>query len=492
MTQKIKIPSLLNIARNARDAEIARRCINDGVAATCWWRDQKIYTPHRFGKSIGKVCDAWVEAFITGTNLKQSYHAPPGHGKSEHVGKGMGIRALALAPGKAILYVTSAKERAEEVSMAVRSACERLAECGAYPHLAPHPDGPWTTTTFRTIGGNVWTAIGANGTTGGINAHGIIMDDVTGDARTQASEASRQSLRRFVLEDVVTRLRHSGPIANMETRRGLNDITAFLQTVWGEQLVTHTWRCKARANEQDGRSEGEWLWPARFGTAFFQAMPHLVPGNATWEALFQQNPVTEGGSVIREDWCNFHYEGTPEEASKTCSHILIGVDPAAKTGERNDPSAFVVAGVRGSDLLILYVEAVKRSSPDSEQRLQDLVTHWAATSGKPTSLVIEDTSVGQGWIPNLRKRNLVVNAVQVAGRGDKVQRMNPHLALWAGGKILFPFSAPWRFAFVSEMTTVPEGEHDDQWDAISAVLWYIESTKSKMQKAQPFRLKGSF
>jgi len=490
--KKTRIPSLVQIARDVRDAEIAKRCISAGVSATCWWRDQKVYTAHRFAKSISKVCDKWVDAFVNGTSLLQSYHAPPGHGKSEHVGKGMGINAMARAPGKAILYVTATAERAEEVSMAVRSACERLSACGAFPHLAPHPDGPWTTTVFRTVGNNWWTGIGSGGSTGGINAHGIIIDDITGSAKRQASAAERETMQRFLLEDVLTRLRHSGPIANMETRRGLNDITAFLQKTWGDGIDTHVWRCKAKEGEQDGRQEGEWLWPERFHAGFFAAMPHLVPGSPIWESLYQQNPITEGGSVIYEDWCNNHYEGTPEEASRTCSHLLIGVDPAAKTGERNDPSAFVVAGVRGTDLLILYSEAIKRSSPDSEQRLQDLVEHWRAVSGKPVSLVIEDTSVGQGWIPNLKKRGLTVNAVQVAGRGDKVERMNPHLAKWAGGQILLPIFAAWRFAFVSEMTTVPEGEHDDQWDAISAVLWYIESTRSKMQKIQPFRLKGAF
>lgn len=90
-------------------------------------------------------------------------------------------------------------------------------------------------------------------------------------------------------------------------------------------------------------------------------------------------------------------------------------------------------------------------------------------------MAIEDTSVGQAWIPALRRRGLTVVAVSVAGRGDKVQRMHPYLARWASGEIKLPSSAPWVAAFVAQIVSVPDTDHDDLWDAMSVLLWYLAS-----------------
>jgi len=63
--------------------------------------------------------------------------------------------------------------------------------------------------------------------------------------------------------------------------------------------------------------------------------------------------------------------------------------------------------------------------------------------------------------------------VSVAGKGDKVARMTPHLVRWEGGMILLPESARWLASFVGELTTVPFAQHDDQWDMMSVGLAHI-------------------
>jgi hypothetical protein len=164
-------------------------------------------------------------------------------------------------------------------------------------------------------------------------------------------------------------------------------------------------------------------------------------------------------------------------AAQSCRGIVIAVDPAAKTSQHNDPTAIVVAGIRprggGSDVLILHVETKRREAPDTERRIEDLANYWRSTTRQPVTVIVEDTSVGQAWVPSLRRRGLTAIPISVAGRGDKVARMHPHLSRWASGEILLPSTAAWVAEYVGELVSVPDCEHDDQWDATSLLLGYL-------------------
>ena len=482
-------PDRAAVIRQEIDAERARRCVQAGTLATAWWRRQREAKPfivHRFAADLARQCDRWVDAFVAGRSLKLSLHAPPGHGKTEMVGRTMLIRAMALAPGQSLLYVTSVDTRAVSVSRAVRAACERLAACGAYPHLAPHPEGPWTDTEWRTVGGNYFTAIGARGqATGGVDANGIVFDDVTGSAATQKSEAKKTALWEFIEEDVLSRLRGMGPIANMETRRGIDDLTARLAKVHPD-FEQHVWRHVAEDGEQDGRAAGEYLWPEKYGKEWHKANPQLVPGGRVWETLHQQRPTKRGGSIILEEWTSHRYSATAAAMARACHTVILAVDPAAKKGERNDPTGLVVMGRRrigseGSKTAILFAEAERRDSPASQRRIKDLISEWGEASGRKVIAAIEDTSAGQAWIPALRELGCTVVAIQVAGKGDKVVRMEPSLGEWAGGMVELPEDGPWVGMFVGELTgyTGEDGQPDNLWDATSAGLSYFASMQAR-------------
>jgi len=489
------------IIREEDEADRARRCVRLGTLATAWYRRGADLERHRFLRQISAECDRWVDAFVRQEAIALSLHAPPGSGKSETVGRTMPARAMALAPGRSIVYVTSSGDRAKEVSLSVRSTCERLSK--AFPHLAPHPAGPWEGVLWRTAGGGWWTAISPGASTGGVDAHGIIFDDVTGSEARQRSKAEREAIQRFLEGDALTRFRGVGPLMNMETRRGFGDATDFLRAKLGDIFEVKSWPWIATpscaANPWDGRQEGEYLWPGDRGEVFHQTLGrYLVPGHPVFQAQYQQQPIKEGGAIILEEWMRHRYPGSGLGMAKACHTIIVAVDPAAKKGERNDPTGIVIMGRRragddGSKTMILHAEAERRTSPDSQRRIRALLTEWSAVSGRKVIAVVEDTSVGQAWIPALKELGCTVIAVQVSGKGDKVVRMEPYLGEWAGGMIELPEDEPWVAGYVSEVTGYMggDGQADNLWDATSVGLGYFAPMATRIQPARPMRLVGA-
>lgn len=475
-------PESKQLIEERTQAEIARRCVASGTLATAWFRDPERYQAHAFARSISAVCDQIAADAMAGRGTWYALEAPPRHGKSEHVGRILPARLMALMPGASVLYATSTDDRADDVSMAARAAVEKLAP--AFPHL--RRGITWTRTSWVTEGGGRWTGVGSGVATGGIGAKLAVLDDVTGSAERQRSAAWKRATRRWLLEDAISRL-EGGPLVVMETRRGLDDISGWLESEYPGRLKRFTWRCRAEKGEQDGRKPGEYLWPEKFGAEWHASMPHLVDSSPIWSSLYQQRPTREGGTVILEEWLSHRYAMTPEMAAHGCRGIVIAVDPAAKTSQHNDPTAIVVAGLRprgnGSDVLILHVEAKRREAPDTERRIEDLARYWNATARTSVTVLVEDTSVGQAWVPSLRRRGLTVLPVNVAGRGDKVARMHPHLGRWAAGEILLPSAAPWVAEYVGEMVSVPDSAHDDQWDATSLLLGYLSSVVGRRPAA---------
>lgn len=446
------------------DAERARRCVERGTCATLWYRAPTRYKPGRWHRQIGAVCDDIASGILTGRAPWVALSAPPRHGKTEHVARGLPARLMALSPGASVLYATSTDDRAIEVSLAVRGLVERLSV--AYPHL--RPSARWTATDWVTVGGNQWIGVGAGSATGGIGARLLVTDDVTGSAERQASEAWKRRARVWLQEDILTRGLPGAGWVNMETRRGLDDTQGWASETYGERITEHVWRCRAEEGDTDGRPPGELLWPeGGYDEAWLAGREDLRLGGRVWDTLYQQRPTQEGGEVIRSDWTAHRYAGDPMVARRSCQRVIIAVDPSASTRDTADPTAIQVWGTRGRLRLLLYAETIRPH--DLTQRLIDLRATW-----RPDAIVIERTSIGEEIARQLQQRGTGgVVTVPVPGGRDKVARMTPYLPSWQAGDVQLPEGQPWVAPYVHEMVSVPRAAHDDQWDATTIALAYL-------------------
>ncbi len=438
--------------RAALDAlRLAR--IPSSVSAAVRWRNPR-FRPLPWQRDLAAVCDRLRDDSLAGRSPRMTLSAPPRVGKTEHTGRGLPLSAMVAAGDDPmpIIYATSAKERAEEVSHAVRSAVERYHRETRDDRFAP--GRKWGTLEWETEAGHRWTAFGWTSSTGGVPGRLLIGDDLLGSSEAYRSRSVRLRLRRVWQEDLLSRLESGGGALQMETRRGLEDTTGWLTTEYPDTWERHVWRMWDPA---DG-----YLWPERYGEAWRAANPHLTDSSPVWRSLYQQEPVPEGGTLIEPAWLTRTYPEDPEWVARTADRVVMGVDLAFTGRERSDHCAFVVVAVRGPWRDVLHV--TRRQMPWREQvaTLRDLIDRWRT---QPGNVVVERAANGAAVVDQLAEEVGALRS-EPATR-DKASRLTPHLGTVAGA-LRLPARAPWRSAFVEELLafTGAADAHDDQVDAL--------------------------
>lgn len=435
---------------SAARLELARQSTTGAVR----WRDPTM-APLPWQVVLGRVCDRLADSARDGTGLRVTLSAPPRHGKTTFTGQGLPIRCYldAAARGRpfAVLYVTSTSERAEEVSSRVRAAIERVHGDTRAESMAPGET--WTRTRWATKGGLSWVGMGWSGATGGIGANLLILDDVIGTSQAYRSGSTRAQIRRVIEEDLLSRLVDGGAALQMETRRGVDDTTAWLLREWPAVWEEHVWRCR------DER--GRYLWPEVYGEAWRATMPHLTDSSPVWRSLYQQEPVPEGGTLIPMEWATATYPETPEQARQKADYVAIGCDLTNTKKRTSDPAAFVVVARRGAYRDLLHVVVRQCGYVEQRQILRDLCRTW-----RPHAVVVERAAGGDQMVDELRGEIAGVRGEPAVG--DKVTRLLPHLGRFAAGQVRTPaLGASWVGPWREEVTgfSGTDGEADNQVDA---------------------------
>lgn len=435
-------------------AELELTSARRSTVRTAGWRKPK-YVPVPFHDELGVLCNRIAASALDGSGLRATCSAPPRHGKTELIGIALPLRAAMLAQraGRdafAVLYVTASAQNAKKVSLAVRAACERIHRETGDEWWAP--GDIWEGLDWQTKGGFTWRALGWSSGTGGIGCHLLIMDDLIGSGATYRSRAKREAIRLAVQEDLLSRIMDGGAAVHMETRRGTEDTTGWLLQEYPEVWEEHVWRCRAANND--------YLWPAKYGAEWRAKNPHLTDSSPVWRALYQQEPVPEGGTLVPPDWLDATYSEPCTTAGALADRIVIGVDLAAKAKSTSDACAFVVLGARGAFRDVLHVRAERMDYPTARQYLRELAAEW-----QPAAIVVEGAANGDALVADLQ--SVVPGIRGESPRGDKVARLTPHLPTMAARQVRLPVSAPWVRSFREEVTGFAgiEGEPDDQVDA---------------------------
>ena len=442
------------------------------------WRNPEFKTA-RFHKELGKSCDEVTSCIQSGARGWWAFTAPPRHGKTEEVGRALPLRANALRPGLTTIYATSARDRAEEVSDAVRRGVERLYR--EHPQRFPHlrPGRKWTTLEWETVGGNRWTGLGIGSSTGGIDGQLLIGDDLTGSAERYMSASVRRRTERSIREDLLSRGVQWAVF--METRRGVHDTRAWLQENFADNLKCRDWplvydRQHHLTNPaHDARSVGDYLWPEKFGEEWHKANPQVR--GQLYAQLYQQRPTPDEGALYRREWMANRYPGTDVENARSCHQRVLSVDGAATHG-RGDHSVIHYWGFRHNKALLLGQWRGQWDYPVLKATLQDVI---AKTN--PDGILIENTSNSRAAAQELRNQFRGVIPINVSGQGGKRDRIRPTLTLWESGSVLLPYAqcAPWVPDFVERMLRVTGvgDEVDDEADAATIALSWWQNRQGR-------------
>ena len=96
-------------------------------------------------------------------------------------------------------------------------------------------------------------------------------------------------------------------------------------------------------------------------------------GSLDFAAQYQQEPVAEGGNLIKWDWFQF-YDKPPGRTPD--DRIIVSWDTAMSSKELSSYSACVVLQIRGETVWVLDVVRERLEYPDLRRKVIELHRRW--------------------------------------------------------------------------------------------------------------------
>ena len=429
---------------------------------------------------------------------------PPRHGKTELASRYLPAWIFGTIRQDARFIASSGDQ---DLTLANSRDVRRIMQDERYIELfGPQldPKGKQRDDIFETQNSGKYQARSTGSGISGRGANYFIVDDYFSAQKLADSPAEREKLWDWYHSDAKKRLEYPASMLVMATRWHHDDLIGrLLNSPEGHRFeVIHIPKVNDWPEDEqppwDPREPGEpLLGPfSRAPTEFFpdEVIPERMKSRAkivtrasvaarvledfeidkttnarAVSALDQGRPSPKGGSAFKAEWFEY-YNQSPQAVYEKADEVAISIDPAFKTGKRNDPSALLVAARIGPKIFVLDVVVKRMGFPDLVEQVEKLIEKYPRAK-----LVIEDEAAGQSLIQLLRKKFSRITAFAPRKYGDKEQRATFATDFYAGASIYHPSQAfaPWLEQFELELTQFPNATHDDQVDALSqlCVLW---------------------
>lgn len=313
---------------------------------------------------------------------------------------------------------------------------------------------------FSPIGGQI-TGYGAGIRNSNSFSGALFIDDGNKPADIH-SQTMRDKVIRYYEETLLSRLNNPYvPIVNIQQRLHIGDLSGILQEKYNFQTL------KKPLLDENGVCQ----IPSQYTP---ERIKELQINNYMFLSQYQQEPIAEGGNVIKRDYFRYY----PTASTFNYKRILISGDTAMKVKEHNDYSVFVVGGVTDDNRL--HILDVVRGKWEAPQLEKIAVTTWNKYKTNPkTGLVcngfyIEDKASGTGLIQGLKSK-YGIPVFGVKADTDKLTRCENVLPYIESGQVLLPESE--NYSFVPDLLAECEAfsrdmshTHDDQVDALGILI----------------------
>jgi predicted phage terminase large subunit-like protein len=430
---------------------------------------------------------------------------PPRHAKSTFGTVLFPSYFMARNPHRFIMSCSYNSQLATDFGRQVRAVVEEKSIAQAFPDFTLSKDSR-AADVWRTEDGGAYFAVGVGGTTSGRPANLLLVDDPIKSREDAESMTQRNKTWNYYTSALATRLQpESGGSPPKQivilTRWHPDDLAGRLQQTedWAEGrwkhinfpairkvpgskvrrnhlpedhpmfLPTAQMNSVSPAKRTVASEEEAPLWPSRFPLEDLKRRERLNPRE--FASLYQQMPYIEGGNIIRTEW----WQKYPEDLRpENFVSLIIACDTAFKKTETADYSVAATLGLdRNGDIYVIDVLRGKYDFPELKQRLIRLNNRWRGRGLR--AMYIEDKASGQSLIQEL-KRESGMSVIPYKVVNDKVARVNAILPLIEGGRVFIPEAADWLDAFIDESVSFPNGNHDDQVDAITMGIDVLSRT----------------
>lgn len=401
-------------------------------------------------ESLHKDLLETLESVFNGDKTRLNINLPPRSGKTT-LAKYLVAYALTYNPKSNIIYTSYSQSLLSDIALSVQNILEHPIYKAMYPsnmHFEEEFVDPvndfWKEYLQKETGKNQYSAKKIITRQGGIVLFASIGSQVTGygagarnakrfagflciDDGNKPADISSETLRnrviRYYEETLLSRLNNSKtPIINVQQRLHLADLSGVLIKKYGFETL------KKPLLDENGICQ----LPSQYT---LERIKELQVNNYMFQAQYMQEPIVQGGQIIKREWFGFYNPTLPQMYKR----IVIAGDTAMTVKEKSDYTCLLVGGVTPQGKLhILQMVHAKFEYPELKQAVINLYNQYKDGITKCSAIYIENKASGIQLIQDFKKVGLPIVGIDVTK--DKLARVEEILEYLANGLVLLPES----------------------------------------------------
>lgn len=434
-------------------------------------------TPFLPNWHIDLLCE-YLEAVTAGEILRLVINIPPRYMKSLLVTVMWPCWEWYRQPSGRYIFSSYAENLASHHSLARR----RLIRSRQYRRFAPEisltRDQQEKLEFHNTLGG-IMVATSTGGSITGKGGNRLIIDDPHNPIQAE-SDAQRQQGIDFYLYTLSTRLNDPkrDAIVLVMQRLHTRDLTAvcleqgFTHVCLPALAPSHTTIVFPRSGRTVVRQLDSPLWPERQGVAELEQQ-RVTLGSYGFAGQYQQSPVPREGGMFKPEWWRYW-----DQLPARFDDITLSWDLSFKNGEGHDYVVGLALGRVGALVYVLDRFKTRASFTETCQAIKRMVAKYP----NARAVLVEDAANGPAVVSVLQKEVRAILAVTPeGGKQSRAAAVQPQIE---AGQVLLPrprfadgqlrFDYAWVEDFVEQFSAFPKGEHDDDVDALTQALVYLQ------------------
>lgn len=299
-----------------------------------------------------------------------------------------------------------------------------------------------------------------------------IIDDPYRNAEDALSPTIRAKVENRFRGDIMSRRQNNTMVLVLHSRWHREDLIGMLKSdsYFKDKIISS----RHPAIDKDGNA----LFP-EFRDINFLREQEKALGSTNFAALYQQDPILEGGNLIKTAFMQ-RFDVRPT----AFDNLFIVADTAFSEKKSADNSAFGLFGVKGKDLYMIDGYCRKVIFPDLRRDLKSFYLKGCEIKDSNLSgIYIENKGSGISLIQQLREEGMPIRELQPTVHNaelkkdqvaDKYLRFQEIAADLESGYFHIPTSAPWLLEFLAECEAFTGGKQDTHDDYVDVLIYALK------------------
>jgi len=200
-------------------------------------------------------------------------------------------------------------------------------------------------------------------------------------------------------------------------------------------------------------------------------------GARAYAGQYEQNPVADGGNIIKKDWFKYISQDNFNVAYRN-EPIIFFADTAYTADAANDPTGLIATCKIGNDLYVLHGKKVYQNFPNLCRFIPAYVMEHGYKSN--SSIRIEPKANGLSVIDQLKEATGLNVTKTVSPTEAKDTRLNAASPKVECGRVIL-VQGSWCDEFVEEISGFPAKAHDEYVDLLCyAIDYHLKPTQNRI------------